>query len=141
MDWTAYERCPSGYTEVRGKTTKYCFQLFWVPEYYAAASRICRESTALQNSTSELVKLDSLDKLDALEYFLKTLQSPEDVWIQGVRGNDRVWRYEDGSMMNSVCPTTTSDKVDEFNMRFRPYIRTCSDRVDSLFSFACEANL
>ena len=68
--------CPVGFTEVRWKNAQFCFQLILTPEYYSVASLNCHEATrqgAYNGSlTSALVRLDSVDKLYAFEYFLKS---------------------------------------------------------------------
>ncbi|XP_078330836.1 uncharacterized protein LOC144624758 [Crassostrea virginica] len=143
--WCSYQRCPVGFTEVRRKTARFCFRLILIPEYYSVASVKCHEATrqgAFNGSlTSALVRLDSFDKLYAFEYFLKNLNAPEDVWIQGVKGDDGVWRYEDGTRMSKVCPMDNTNGLDEFHTRFRTYQLKCSDRVVSPLGYACEANL
>ena len=68
--------CPVGFTEVRRKTAGFCFRLILTPEYYSVASEKCHKATRLDayngSLTSALVRLDSVDKLYAFEYFLKS---------------------------------------------------------------------
>ena len=74
-------------------------------------------------------------------FYVLDLNAPEDVWIQGIKGDDGVWRYEDGTRMSEVCPMDNTNGLDEFHTRFRTYQLKCSDRVVSPLGYACEANL
>uniref|UniRef100_A0A8W8P230 C-type lectin domain-containing protein n=1 Tax=Magallana gigas TaxID=29159 RepID=A0A8W8P230_MAGGI len=105
--------CPFKYTGYKYNQDKICLRYEESLRTYQEAVDIC------QREGGDLIRVDSLTKHNILKDFVekKRSLSEVEVWVQGIRDGNFIWRYHDSTELNYTCLTRISANTESNYMR------------------------
>uniref|UniRef100_K1QB98 Receptor-type tyrosine-protein phosphatase kappa n=1 Tax=Magallana gigas TaxID=29159 RepID=K1QB98_MAGGI len=105
--------CPFKYTGYKYNQDKVCLRYEESLRTYQEAVDIC------QREGGDLIRVDSLTKHNILKDFVEKERSLSEVevWVQGIRDGNFIWRYHDSTELNYTCLTRISANTESNYMR------------------------